>query len=145
MFLKFHFKLIVIFSHIHKTVLLATGGRLMQRLGGLDMLLLTTIGRKTGNLRSTPLLYIEHGGEYYCAASFAGNDRNPEWFLNLVSDPHVELLVRNKRFPAEAHLISGQERIKAWGKLVNYHSDFAIYQRRTERAIPVIKFSPICK
>ena len=138
-----YFKLIIWFSRTHSTVLRMSGGRLMHNLLGLNMLLLSTKGRRTGHFKDTPLLYIEDGGQYYCVASFAGSDRHPQWFLNLVADPKVQLLIRRRHLTAIAHVTSGQERSKAWEKLVEYYPTFAKYQRRTGRIIPVVKFGSV--
>ena len=115
----------------------------MYSLTGLDMLLLSTTGRRTGYSRYTPLLYIHDSGQYYSVASFGGNASHPKWFLNLVDDPKVHLLVRRKRINAVAQVISGQERSRVWENLVNCYPSFAKYQERTDRTIPVIKFSPV--
>ena len=123
-------------------VLRLSGGRLMSKLLGLNMLLLSSTGNLTGRLTNTPLLYIEYGDNYYCAASFGGNDKNPQWFQNLIAEPNVGLLIRRKHIPAIAHMTSGEEREQAWAKLVDYHPPFAQYQERTERVIPVVKFTP---
>lgn len=114
----------------------------MYRLMGLDMLLLSTRGRKTGELRQTPLLYIEEDGNYYCVASFGGNDRHPDWFLNILSAPRVQLSVKQKHINATATKISGQERESMWKKLTGYYPNFNSYQNNTIRIIPVIKFKP---
>ena len=115
----------------------------MHNLRGLDMLLLSTKGRHTGHIKETPLLYVEEGGRYYCAASFAGSDTNPQWFMNLVVDTNVELLLRRRRFAAVAHVTTGSERCSAWTKLVECYPDFARYQNRTERMIPVVRFESV--
>ena len=112
----------------------------MYRLQGLDMLLLSTTGRQTGRLRDNPLLYLEDNGKFYCVASFGGNVTHPEWFLNLVADPNVHLLIRGQRYPATAHVTSGNELEKAWGMLTEYHPGFVSYQKRTTRKIPVVRF-----
>ena len=137
------FKLIVWFSRLHGIALRTSGGRLMRKLMGLNMLLLSTTGRRTGQLRNTPLLYLEHNGRYYCVASFAGNDSDPSWFLNLLADPNVELLVNRERFTAKASQTSGLERTEVWEKFVEYYPGYANYQQRTDRIIPVVRFDPV--
>ena len=124
-------------------VLRVSSGRFMHRLRGLNMLLLSTKGRRTGQSKETPLLYLEDGGQYYCAASFGGNNKHPQWYLNLVAGPTVGLLVKQRRVTAIATVLSGQEYREAWTKLVGCYPPFAKYQNRTERAIPVVRFSPI--
>ena len=115
----------------------------MHSLLGIDILLLATKGRRTGRFRRTPLLYMESNGQYYCVASFAGSDSHPDWYLNLVAHPNVQLLVRSRQLPALAYVLSGRDRMEIWEKLVEYYPPFASYQERTERTIPVIRFDTI--
>ena len=114
----------------------------MCSLLGLNILLLSTKGRFTENWSHVPLLYIESRGKYYCVASFGGSDRNPEWFLNLVKNGNVTLLLKRKRLNATAHVTSGSERSEIWKKLVDYYPNFAAYQTRTKRTIPVVRLVP---
>ena len=114
----------------------------MYRLMGLNMLLLSTRGRQTGHYRDNPLLYVEHNGNYYSAASFGGNDNHPNWFLNLSLNPEVTILINRKRLNAIAHVTSEPERTQAWDSLVRCHPDFNNYQKRTTRVIPVVRFDP---
>ena len=107
------------------------------------MLLLSTKGRRTGQTRTNPLLYIEDGNQYYCVASFGGNDKDPQWFRNLLCDQKVQLLVKGRYFAAIADLTSGKERCDAWKKLVEYYPPFSKYQTRTIRTLPVVKFYPV--
>ena len=137
-----YFKFIICFSRIHRTILLMSRGRFMNKLVGLNMLLLSTPGRRTGQVRDTPLLYLEDVGSYYCVASFGGNNKHPQWFMNLVAHPRVQLLVRQRRFGATACVTSGEERNEAWRSLINYYPPFAKYQERTDRIIPVVRLDP---
>ena len=89
----------------------------MYQLMGLDMLLLSTKGRKTGELRQTPLLFIEEGGNYYCVASFGGNDRHPDWFLNILAEPRVQLTVKQIILYAIASEISLLVIVMMWKML----------------------------
>lgn len=115
----------------------------MKNILGLNILLLSTRGRRTGQCRETPLLYIKDGYKYYCVASFGGSHKHPEWFLNLVANPNVHLLVKRRTLTAIAHVTSGQERDKAWAMLVNYYPAYTKYQKRTERTIPVVRFDSV--
>ena len=137
-----YFKSIIYFSRIHRTILLMSNGRFMNKLVGLNMLLLSTTGRRTGQIKDTPLLYLEDKGTYYCVASFGGNDRHPQWFMNLVAHPRVQLLVRQRRFAATAYVTSGEERNEAWRSLTKYYPPFAKYQDRTNRIVPVVRLDP---
>jgi len=140
---RLQLKLIIWASRIHALVLRISNGRLMGRIKGLNILLLSTKGRHNGLFHKNPLLYIHCRGEYYCAASFAGSDNNPDWYFNILADPTVELLVRGNRFTAVAVRVVGCERERIWGKLVDSYPAFAKYQKRTERIIPVIRFIPL--
>ena len=140
---RLRLKSIVWFSHFHSSVMRLSKGRLMSKLLNLQMLLLITKGKRTGARRHTPLLYIKCQDSYYCAASFGGSDRHPQWFLNLVANPTVKLLIKQRRLTAKAQVTSGQERMEAWEKLVEYYPAFAKYQKRTKRTIPVVKFNPV--
>ena len=115
----------------------------MRKLQGLDMLLLSTRGRKTGKNRKTPLLYIKIGETYYSAASYGGNDSHPDWYLNIVDDSDVELLVEQKWVKAKAKVELGSARCYAWTKLIDYYPPFVNYQQKTSRLIPVVSFNVV--
>ena len=137
------FKLITWFGGFHGTVLRLSSGKLMHSLMGLNMLLLSTKGRRTGRFRDTPLLYLKDEDRYYCVASFGGNDRHPQWFLNLIEHSNVTLSIRGRHVRAKAKLASANERDQAWNTLIDYYPPFAKYQERTARSIPVIAFLPL--
>ena len=99
---KINLKFIIYFSRIHSKILQYSNGRIMHRLIGLDMLLLLSIGIKTGKERTTPLLYIEDKGRYFCVASYAGNQSHPNWYYNIVKEPKVTLRIRKGLLKAEA-------------------------------------------
>ena len=133
-------KLIVWFGRIHATILKLSRGKIANNLAGLDMLLLTTIGRRTGRPYHNPLLYIERNKSYYCAASFGGSQNNPDWVKNLMKTTHVSIMLKGRSFPAVGTILSGTEREMAWGDLIRYYPPFKKYQTRTNRTIPVIRF-----
>jgi len=139
---RLRLKSIVWFSHFHSSVMRLSKGRLMSKLLNLQMLLLITKGKRTGARRHTPLLYIKCQDSYYCAASFGGSDKHPDWFLNLSQDSLVKMKVGTCDFPAKSYELFGQERERFWEKLVEYYPPFAKYQIRTSRIIPVVKFTP---
>ena len=114
------YKLIGWFGRVHSLVLRISQGKFMNSLAGLDMLLLTTKGRRTGRYRNTTLLYIEDDGFHYCVASFGGNDRHPEWYLNLVSEPTAWLLINKRYIKVTASVLLGKRRDDLWTKLIGY-------------------------
>jgi deazaflavin-dependent oxidoreductase (nitroreductase family) len=105
---------------------------------GTTVLILTTTGRRSGTPRSTPLIYGEDGDNYVVVASKGGADEHPAWYLNLESDPRVEVQVLGDRFPARARTATSEERPRLWEAAVERWPAYAEYQRRTERDIPVV-------
>lgn len=112
-------------------------------MAGLNVLLLTTTGRKSGKQRTTPLGYFEHDGSYVITASNAGADTHPAWFLNLRDDPNVRLRIRVKEFPARAEIIGAEPRNELWAKLVSLSPQYGGYAASTKREIPMILLRPI--
>jgi len=105
---------------------------------GSTILLLTTTGRKTGERHTTPLIYVRDGDRYVIVASQGGAPEHPGWYRNLVEDPHVELQVLGEVFPARARTAEGEERERLWAKANEIWPHYEEYQRRTDRAIPVV-------
>jgi deazaflavin-dependent oxidoreductase (nitroreductase family) len=105
---------------------------------GSTVLLLTTKGRKSGQPRTTPLIYAEDGDRYVIVASKGGAPKDPGWYENLSRDPHVELQVKDEVFPAQARVAEGEERERLWRKANEVWSHYAEYQQKTDREIPVV-------
>lgn len=121
----------------------ATGGRLGGRFpGGAPLLLLTTIGRKSGEPRTTPLIYLADGDDLVLVASKAGVAQHPLWYSNLVANPDVEVEVGRARRPLRARTATPEEKARLWPKLVALYPPYQSYQDRTERDIPVVILSP---
>ena len=120
-----------------------TGGKLGGKVQGLPVLLLTTIGRKTGKKRITPLGYFEHDGYYVISASNAGFDTHPAWFHNLKSRPQVELQIGNKQSTAVAEPANPTLRKQLWATLVQRAPGYGAYEKRTSREIPMVLLRPI--
>ena len=115
----------------------ASNGAEANTLRGVPIILLTSVGAKTGKLRKTPLMRVEHDGQYAVIASQGGAPTHPVWFHNLVSNPHVELQDGADRADYNAHLAEGEERAVWWERAVAVWPDYANYQKRTDREIPV--------
>lgn len=120
-----------------------TGGKIGGEVQGLPVLLLTTMGRKTGKKRITPLGYFEHGGSYVISASNAGFDTNPAWFHNLKNQPQVELQIGNKQLVATAELANPTLRGQLWAELVKRAPGYGPYEKRTTRTIPMVLLRPV--
>lgn len=105
---------------------------------GVDTLLLTTRGRKTGKLRRTALIYGRDGDRYLVVASTGGAPNHPEWYLNLVANPEVRIQVGPEEFAATASATSGVERSNYWNRMAEIWPDYDNYQKKCKRTIPVV-------
>ena len=112
-------------------------------MAGLNVLLLTTIGRKTGKRRTTPLGYFEHDGSYVIIASNGGADRHPSWFLNLKNNPNVKVQINDKLVSVIALEADPDLRKKLWARLVSLSPQYGQYEKSTKRQIPVILLHPV--
>ena len=112
------------------------------RKGGVPVCLLTTVGRKSGQPRTAPLLYLRDGDNVVVVASQGGLPRNPLWYLNLQSQPDAELQIGPNRWPVRARTAGAQERDSLWPRLVELYPDFDNYAEWTERTIPVVVLEP---
>lgn len=111
--------------------------------GGTTILLLTTRGRKSGQERTTPLIFREHDGAYTVVASKAGADEPPAWYLNLKADPDVTVQIRGDVFRARARDATPEEQPVLWRRMAEVWPDYDAYQRKTQRRIPVVVLEPI--
>jgi deazaflavin-dependent oxidoreductase (nitroreductase family) len=127
-------------DHIHEYV--ESEGEKGHHWRGTNVLLLTTRGRKTGNLRRSALIYGRHGDSYVVVASKGGHPHHPAWYLNLVADPRVELQVGPEVLPATARPADGAERQELWAQMARIWPDYDNYQKRTDRQIPVVVLEP---
>jgi deazaflavin-dependent oxidoreductase (nitroreductase family) len=118
-----------------------TGGELGHDWKGTQTLLLTTTGRRSGQPRTTPLIYGRYGDDYLIVASKGGSDEPPAWYENLRAEPEVELQVRDERFRARARTASSDEKAELWRTMVAEWPAYDDYQRRTDRDIPVVVLS----
>jgi len=105
---------------------------------GTSVLLLTTVGRKTGEERTTPLIYGRDGDDYVVVASKGGSPEPPGWYANLREQPDVEVQVLGDRFPARARTAAPDEKPALWERMIGLWPDYENYQRRTDREIPVV-------
>ena len=105
-------------------------------------LVLKTIGRKSGKVQMTPLIYIAEGEEYVIVASNAGSETHPAWYFNLVERPEVEFQVVEDKFRGTWRIAEGEERTRLWNAAVNYFSPYSSYRQNTARQIPVVVLTP---
>ena len=129
---------------VHRGILKATGGRLGWNGSGMPVLELTTVGRKSGQPRSVMLTSpVQEGSTIVIIASRGGDDHHPAWFLNLRDNPEVE--VRWKGEPTRkmhARVATPEERARLWPKVTADHKNYAGYQTKTDREIPVVLLTP---
>jgi F420H(2)-dependent quinone reductase len=111
-------------------------------LRGMPVIVLTTVGAKSGKLRKNALMRVEHDGEYAVVASLGGSPHHPVWYNNVVANPHVELQDGATRRDYTAREVTGAEKALWWERAVAAYPDYAAYQRRTEREIPVFVLTP---
>lgn len=121
----------------------SSGGAAAGTLRGMPIVVLTTVGAKTGMLRKTALMRVEHDGRYAVVASLGGAKKNPLWFFNLLANPHVELQDGEVKRDYLAHQVEGAEKATWWQRAVEAYPDYAAYQRRTARQIPVFVLEPM--
>lgn len=131
------------FMRLNAFFLRLTNGRIGSQLGAQTILLLETIGRKTGQPRVIPIAYFFHEGKYLIVESNWGKDRHADWYLNLQKNPRATLQVRGRRVRVEAHEAQGEEYERLWKFATERHSPYLDYQKMTKRRIPIVVFEPI--
>ncbi|NUT95553.1 MAG: nitroreductase family deazaflavin-dependent oxidoreductase [Saccharothrix sp.] len=122
----------------------ANGGRVGGRFEGGNLLLLTTVGARSGQERVSPLAYTRDGDRYVVAASYAGAPKHPAWYFNVLATPKVTLEVGEETFEATATVIEDRaERDRLYEGMVAYSPVFAEYQKKTDRLIPIVVFERV--
>ena len=120
-----------------------TGGAQGGDLRGYAVIILTTRGARTGKLRKTPLMRVEHGGSYAVVASQGGAPKHPTWYHNVVAEPHVMLQDGPEPVDMIAHEARGAEKQLWWDRAVAAFPNYADYQRKTDRQIPLFVLEPM--
>jgi deazaflavin-dependent oxidoreductase (nitroreductase family) len=121
----------------------SSGGTAGTTMRGMPVVLVTTVGARSGKLRKVPLMRLEHEGRYAAVASIGGAPKHPVWYYNLVANPRVELQDGPVRSDMTAREVTGEEKAQWWGRAVAAFPDYADYQKRTEREIPVFVLEPV--
>ena len=125
----------------HRAVYRLTRGRLLGRVAGMPVLLLTTTGRRSGRARTTPLTYFEDGDVLVVVASNGGEDRPPAWWLNLRHRPEATITIWTRSNAVTAREATEEEHERLWPVITATHPGYAGYARRTARPIPVVVLS----
>ncbi|WP_405719862.1 nitroreductase family deazaflavin-dependent oxidoreductase [Streptomyces sp. NBC_00046] len=119
-----------------------SGGAEGTTMRGMPVIILTTRGARSGKIRKTPLMRVEHDGTYAVVASLGGAPKHPVWYHNIVADPRVELQDGPVRRDMNAREATGEEKALWWQRAVEAFPDYADYQRKTDRQIPVFVLEP---
>ena len=120
-----------------------SGGTTANTLRGMPIIVLTSVGAKSGKLRKTPLMRVEHNGEYAAVASLGGAPKHPVWYWNLKQNPHVQLQDGPTLRDYIAREVTGDEKATWWERAVAAYPDYADYQKKTTREIPVFVLTPV--
>jgi F420H(2)-dependent quinone reductase len=120
-----------------------TGGAEAATMRGRPIIVLTSVGARSGKLRKTALMRVEHNGEYAVVASKGGAERHPTWYWNLLANPHVELQDGPVKKDYLAREVHGAERAQWWARATEVWPDYDVYTTRTDRDIPVFVLTPI--
>ena len=130
-------------TSVHRAVYDLTHGKVGGTTMGMPVLKLTTVGRKSGERRTTMLTSpLVEGDDMILVASFGGDDRHPAWYLNLVANPDVEIDFEGSKRLMRARVAEGEERARLWDAVTAEHDNYADYQRKTDRELPVVVLSP---
>ncbi len=127
---------------IHKALYRLSGGRVGGHMAGMDILVLTTTGRKSGEPRTTPLTYFRDGANLVLVASNGGADTAPAWYLNLQSKPEVTVLIGKIEQRMRAATAAPADRARLWAMIVGKVPNYAGYAKKTSREIPVVILQP---
>ena len=125
------------FTKLNVLVYRLSGGRLMNTLAGLPIILVKMTGAKSGKPRTIPLMYVPHDKGFILVASQGGAPKHPVWYYNLVKYPRVEITQGGKTSTLKARRVSDEEKAELWPTCVKYYPPYQQYQNRTDRNIPV--------
>ncbi len=135
-------KIFKLFMKLQIAVYRRTQGKSMSFMRGMPVLLLNSVGRKTGQVRTTPLMYIRDGDNYVITASNNGRDTHPAWYHNLQTSPVVEIEVPGQRLKVTTSVAAPSERERLWAQLVARAPFFDDYRKGTTRPIPMVVLHP---
>ena len=119
-----------------------TDGEVGYLWNGATTLLLTTVGRKSGQRRTTPLIFARDGADYLVVASVGGGPKDPAWYRNLQANPQAEIQVRAERIPVTARTADEADKPRLWQIMTAQWPNYDVYQTRTQRVIPLVVLSP---
>jgi deazaflavin-dependent oxidoreductase (nitroreductase family) len=121
----------------------SSGGTKGTEMRGMRVIVVTSVGNRSGKLRKTPLMRVEHDGRYAAVASLGGAPKNPVWYHNLVAEPHVEVQDGPVKQDMRAREVFGDEKAQWWARAAAAFPDYDAYQAKTERVIPLFVLEPL--
>jgi F420H(2)-dependent quinone reductase len=130
-------------SGAHAGVYRATGGKLFGRMGKSPILLLNTVGRRSGKKRTSPLFYVMDGEDFVIIASKGGASAHPAWYLNLMANPEATVEIEDREVRVRAEEADSEEKSRLWQKMVEMYPAYDAYQEKTEREIPLLVLRPV--
>ena len=132
-----------VLNAVHRTILHATHGRIGATAFGMSVVELHTVGRMTGLARSTILTApVSDGVRFVLVASKGGDDRDPDWYRNIVAQPNIDLTIGGRRTPMRARIATAEEKTELWPQVVAAYRSYGGYRRRTKRDIPIVICDP---
>ena len=130
-------------NNFHRGLMKLTGGRVGWNAANMPVVELTTTGRKSGRPRTVLLTSpVQEGSTFVVVASRGGDDTHPAWFLNLRDNPNVEVTTRGQRRKMRAHIADAEQRARLWPLVTADHKNYAGYQKKTDREIPLVLLEP---
>ncbi len=131
-----------LFTRFNAWLIRVSGGRIGGQLGAQSVLLLQTVGRKSGQPRTTPVSFYRDGGNYLIVASNWGAEHMPDWYYNLQAQPKATIQVYGQQISVTSHLATGAEYARLWQLVTSKNNQFVEYQKSTQRQIPVVILTP---
>jgi len=132
-----------VLNAVHRTILHVTRGRIGATAFGMSVVELHTVGRKTGLARSTILTApVSDGVRFVLVASKGGDDRDPDWYRNIIAQPNIDLTIGGRRTPMRARIATAEEKTELWPQVVAAYRSYGGYRRRTKRDIPMVICDP---
>lgn len=135
-------KAVNIMNSIVMSLYRASGGRIANKMQKGPIVLLTTVGAKSGKPRTNPVLYTMDGPNLVTVASAGGSPKNPDWFVNLMHNPEATVTIRKEKRKVHGRKASPEERARLWPQMTAAYSTYDDYQKRTKREIPIVILEP---
>jgi deazaflavin-dependent oxidoreductase (nitroreductase family) len=131
-----------IFMALNIFIVRVSRGHLGSQLGTQTILLLHSVGRRSGRHYVTPIAYFHKDGYYFLVGSNWGKDQNADWYYNLLAQPHTTIEVKGRKIPVEARQAEGQEYERLWNYAIEHHPPYLHYKEMTSRRIPIVVLQP---